>query len=195
MSEAAAGGSSAMPQKRNPVGSVVAGACARLVRGHAAVLTAAMSQEHERGIGGWHAEWAALSGALAFCGGAVSAARRSLDGLVVDAQRMREKPRADGRARSSPSAWRRARRGRSVARPHTSVVAAAARASSAGARRARRCSVTRASASTAQSSRSYSILRRISARPRHSSTERSRHTRRGEPTTEGRRDERGQARG
>jgi 3-carboxy-cis,cis-muconate cycloisomerase len=132
VSEATAGGSSAMPQKRNPVGSVVAGACARRVRGHVAVLTAAMSQEHERGIGGWHAEWAALSGALALCGGAVSAARRSLDGLVVDAQRMRANLALTGGAIVAERvAVRLAEEiGREAA--HEAVAAAAARASSAG---------------------------------------------------------------
>ncbi len=89
VAEADPGGSSAMPQKRNPVGAVLAGACARLARGHASVLAEGVVAEHERAIGAWHAEWSALSGALACTGGAAAAIRRSLDGLVVDTARMR----------------------------------------------------------------------------------------------------------
>ena len=89
VAEAEPGGSSAMPQKRNPVGAVLAGACARHVRGHASMLAESVVAEHERAIGAWHAEWGALSGALAYTGGAAAAIRRSLDGLVVDTARMR----------------------------------------------------------------------------------------------------------
>jgi 3-carboxy-cis,cis-muconate cycloisomerase len=86
--EADAGASSTMPQKRNPVGSALAVACARQVHAQAAVLIAALPQEHERALGGWHSEWPALSGALAYTGGAAAAAHRALDGLQVDAERM-----------------------------------------------------------------------------------------------------------
>jgi 3-carboxy-cis,cis-muconate cycloisomerase len=88
VAEADPGGSTAMPQKRNPVGAVLAGACARQVRGHASILAESVVAEHERPIGAWHAEWGALSGSLAFTGGAASAIHRSLDGLVVDSGRM-----------------------------------------------------------------------------------------------------------
>ena len=60
-----------------------------LVRGHASVLTAALVAEHERAGGAWRAEWEALSGALAAAGGAASALAGSLEGLQVDAARMR----------------------------------------------------------------------------------------------------------
>ena len=86
--EAAGGVSSTMPQKRNPVASILAIACARQVNGHTSVLLAALPQEHERAAGAWHSEWLALSGALAFAGGAVDAAGRALDGLEVRADRM-----------------------------------------------------------------------------------------------------------
>jgi 3-carboxy-cis,cis-muconate cycloisomerase len=89
------GVSSTMPQKRNPVGAVVALACAARVRGAAAVLLDSVVQEHERAAGAWHAEWHALSEALAATGGAAASLRRSLDGLEVDVDRMRSNIAAD----------------------------------------------------------------------------------------------------
>jgi 3-carboxy-cis,cis-muconate cycloisomerase len=83
------GGSSTLPQKRNPVGSTLARGCANLVSGYASVLSRTLIQEHERAAGAWHAEWEALSGALAFTGGAAAAIAEALDGLEVDAVRMR----------------------------------------------------------------------------------------------------------
>jgi 3-carboxy-cis,cis-muconate cycloisomerase len=88
VSEAAGGGSSTMPHKRNPVGAVLARACARLVHANAAVLTAG-EHEHERAAGAWQAEWTALSEALAHAGGAAAAARVALTGLEVHPDRMR----------------------------------------------------------------------------------------------------------
>ena len=74
VAEGAGGGSSTMPQKRNPIGSALTLACSRLVHANATVLAASLAQEHERGVGAWHAEWTALSSALALrgrrCGGA-----------------------------------------------------------------------------------------------------------------------------
>jgi 3-carboxy-cis,cis-muconate cycloisomerase len=87
--EAQAGASSTMPQKRNPVGSALAVACARQVHAQASVLTAALPQEHERALGAWHSEWPALRNVLAYTGGAAEGARRALDGLEVDTVRMR----------------------------------------------------------------------------------------------------------
>ena len=83
------GGSSAMPQKRNPVGATWARAGAELARGHASVLIGAAAVEHERGAGAWQAEGDALSGALATTGGAAAALAGALDVLEVDAKRMR----------------------------------------------------------------------------------------------------------
>ncbi len=84
------GGSSTLPHKRNPVGSVCAIACARRVRGEASILLGAMAQAHERAAGAWQAEWEALGGALAYTGGAAAAVREVLDGLEVRPERMRE---------------------------------------------------------------------------------------------------------
>ena len=85
---AGAGPSSAMPQKRNPVDAALAVACARRAEAAAGLLTGALVQEHERAFGSWQAEWGALSEALAYCGGAAAAARRALETVEVDSDRM-----------------------------------------------------------------------------------------------------------
>src|SRR5439155_15995345 len=95
VAEAVRGRSSTMPQKRNPVGSTLARACALQVEGHASVLTGGLAHELERAAGGWHAEWDALSGALALTGGAAAAIRGVLEGLEVDEKRLRENLRGE----------------------------------------------------------------------------------------------------
>ena len=94
--EASGGRSSTMPQKRNPVRSTVAVACARLANAHAGVLLGGLAHEHERAVGGWHAEWEALSGALAFSGGAAAAAADAVASLEVDTGRMHANLEASG---------------------------------------------------------------------------------------------------
>jgi 3-carboxy-cis,cis-muconate cycloisomerase len=89
VAERASGGSSTMPNKQNPISAVLAVACERHARASCAVLLESLVAEHERAAGAWHAEWQATSTALAATGGAVAAVARSLDGLRVDAARMR----------------------------------------------------------------------------------------------------------
>jgi 3-carboxy-cis,cis-muconate cycloisomerase len=84
------GGSSAMPHKRNPVGSVVAQAAALRVPGLVAVMLSAMLQEHERGVGGWHAEWETLPQIVLLTAGALHQTVAMVGGLEVDAARMRK---------------------------------------------------------------------------------------------------------
>jgi 3-carboxy-cis,cis-muconate cycloisomerase len=90
------GGSSAMPHKRNPVAAVAVLACATRVPGLVATVLAAMVQEHERAAGAWHAEWEPLTGLLRLVGSAASWTRELLDGLEVDAGRMRANLDAGG---------------------------------------------------------------------------------------------------
>jgi 3-carboxy-cis,cis-muconate cycloisomerase len=97
-SEPPGGVSSTMPQKQNPVRSTVAVACARQAVGHASVLLGGGGREHERGVGGWHAEWDALSGALAMTGAAAANLAEAVDGLRVDTERMRRNLDAGGGA-------------------------------------------------------------------------------------------------
>lgn len=87
--EGQAGGSSTLPHKRNPVRSTLARACARLASGHTAMLSSALVHEHERAAGAWHAEWVALSGALAYTGGAAAAIGDAVETLEIDVERMR----------------------------------------------------------------------------------------------------------
>jgi 3-carboxy-cis,cis-muconate cycloisomerase len=94
--ETASGGSTAMPHKRNPVAAVAALACSSQAPGLAASLLAAMIQEHERAAGAWHAEWKPFSDLLLVTGSAAAWLRTSLDGLEVDAARMRTNLGATG---------------------------------------------------------------------------------------------------
>jgi len=84
------GGSSAMPQKRNPVDATFALAAARLAMGAVPVVLSGMAQEQERAVGGWQAEWEALPDLFLATASAVERVRQALDGLEVDAVRMRE---------------------------------------------------------------------------------------------------------
>ena len=84
------GGSSAMPQKRNPVDTTVALAAARLAIGVVPVILSAMSQEHERAVGGWQAEWAAIPALFRYTAKAVEGIGAAAGHLEVDTGRMRE---------------------------------------------------------------------------------------------------------
>lgn len=83
------GASSTMPQKRNPVGASVALAAAVRVPGLVATMLAAMPLEHERGLGGWQAEWETLPEILRLAAGALWQMIQVAEGLELDANRMR----------------------------------------------------------------------------------------------------------
>jgi 3-carboxy-cis,cis-muconate cycloisomerase len=94
--EARAGGSSTMPHKRNPIGASVAIAAAVRAPGLVATLLAAMPQEHERGLGGWQAEWEVLPELVIVAAGAARAIAGALETLQVDPARMRANLEAAG---------------------------------------------------------------------------------------------------
>ena len=92
----ARGGSSAMPNKQNPVAAVAILGCAKRAPGLLATLAAAGEQEHQRAAGAWHAEWEPLADLLTLTGSAASWAADLLGGLIVDPVRMSANLRAAG---------------------------------------------------------------------------------------------------
>ncbi len=82
------GGSSAMPQKRNPVDATTASAAARLALGLVPTILSAMAQEHERAVGGWQAEWAAIPNLFRYTAAAIAHTRSALADLRIDPDRM-----------------------------------------------------------------------------------------------------------
>jgi 3-carboxy-cis,cis-muconate cycloisomerase len=85
----AGGSSSAMPNKRNPAGSALVLAAATRVPSLVASFLSGMAQENERGAGGWQAEWTTVSQTIQATGSAASTLSQVINGLSVDAVRMR----------------------------------------------------------------------------------------------------------
>ena len=83
------GGSSTMPNKRNPTACVLTLAAAHRVPGLVASFLSAMLQEHERGVGGWQAEWPVVAGVIQSTGVAAASMAEVAEGLSVDTQKMR----------------------------------------------------------------------------------------------------------
>jgi 3-carboxy-cis,cis-muconate cycloisomerase len=83
------GSSSTMPQKRNPISCEYIVAAAKVVRGHVGLMLDAMLADHERATGPWQLEWVAIPEAFLAASGALRQSRFMLEGLVVDAGRMR----------------------------------------------------------------------------------------------------------
>jgi 3-carboxy-cis,cis-muconate cycloisomerase len=82
------GGSSTLPQKQNPVGCAAILAAAARIPGLLATLFAAMPQEHERGLGGWQAEWDTLPEVCLLAESALKHAVQVIEGLSLDPGRM-----------------------------------------------------------------------------------------------------------
>jgi len=89
-SGAGRGGSSAMPQKKNPVAAMTAIAAAIRAPHHAAAVLAAMAPAHERGLGEWQAEIAEWPSLFLETHGALVALGDACDQLEVDTARMRD---------------------------------------------------------------------------------------------------------
>jgi 3-carboxy-cis,cis-muconate cycloisomerase len=83
------GGSSAMPQKRNPVDATRALGASRLAMGVVPVILAALVQEQERAVGGWQSEWVAIPDLFRFTAGAVDGVKSVVVDLQIDPARMR----------------------------------------------------------------------------------------------------------
>lgn len=82
-------GSITMPHKRNPEISEHLDTLARIVRADAGVAVEGMVALHERDGRGWKAEWLVLPEACQLTGAASGFTARLLEGLRVDADRMR----------------------------------------------------------------------------------------------------------
>jgi 3-carboxy-cis,cis-muconate cycloisomerase len=83
------GGSSTMPQKRNPVAAEYIIAAARGVHAQVPLMLAAMTQDHERAAGPWQSEALALPQSFVLCAGALAHALAIAEGMTIDAARMR----------------------------------------------------------------------------------------------------------
>ena len=83
------GGSSTMPQKRNPIASEYILAATRAVHALAPVMLGSMIADHERATGPWQSEALALPQCVALTAGALAHARSIAEGMTVDTARMR----------------------------------------------------------------------------------------------------------
>ncbi len=84
------GGSSTMPHKQNPVGSVVTLASNQRVASNVAAFLSCMAQEHERAAGAWQAEWPIIGAVMQGTGLAAASMAKVAQGMTVDEERMRE---------------------------------------------------------------------------------------------------------
>jgi len=83
------GGSSTMPHKRNPSGCASVLAAATRVPGLVGTFLSGMVQEHERAVGGWHAEWPVVASIVQATGAATVAMADAIAGLTVYPDAMR----------------------------------------------------------------------------------------------------------
>ena len=90
------GGSSTMPHKQNPIACSLTLAAAHRVPGLVAAFLSSMIQEHERGVGGWQAEWPILADVVQAAGLAVASMAEVAEGMTVDPARMRANIEATG---------------------------------------------------------------------------------------------------
>ena len=82
------GASSTMPHKRNPIGCAAALSAAIRVPGLVSTMLSAMPQEHERGLGGWQAEWETLPEIATLTFSALNHMTAVIAGLEIKADRM-----------------------------------------------------------------------------------------------------------
>ena len=87
--ETGRGGSSTMPQKRNPIACPIIIAIGNRLREHVGSQLGAMIQEHERGVGAMPIEWMVIPETFMLTAGSLKQAVSILDDLTVDGARMR----------------------------------------------------------------------------------------------------------
>lgn len=88
LAEGGAGGSSAMPHKRNPVRSALLRAAGIRAPGLLSTVYSASLQENERATGAWHAEWQPLTDLVRLGRGSAQRVGELLAGLEVDTEAM-----------------------------------------------------------------------------------------------------------
>ena len=83
------GEAAGLPHKRSPNTAAVGIAAATIAPNLLATIIAGQVQEHERGLGGWQAQWHAIPALLLVTSGALAAVAELAQGLETDADRMR----------------------------------------------------------------------------------------------------------
>jgi 3-carboxy-cis,cis-muconate cycloisomerase len=78
-----------LPHKRSPITAGIAITAATIAPNLLATVIAGQMQEHERGLGGWQAQWHAIPSLLLVTSGAVAAIADVAQGLEIDPERMR----------------------------------------------------------------------------------------------------------
>jgi adenylosuccinate lyase/3-carboxy-cis,cis-muconate cycloisomerase len=125
-------GSSTMPQKRNPMICEYVIASARLLRGPAGVLEASSAHAGERDMGAWAPEWIAVPEAMILTAGLLDKLAHVLEGLVVDAERMRRNLDLTDGAIMAEAVMMALARSIGHERAHEAVSAASRRAAASG---------------------------------------------------------------
>jgi 3-carboxy-cis,cis-muconate cycloisomerase len=87
--QAGRGGSSTMPQKRNPIASEYVIAAARGAQALVPLMLGTLAQDHERATGPWQSEQLALPQIFVLTSGALAHATTLAEGMTVDVARMR----------------------------------------------------------------------------------------------------------
>jgi len=84
------GGSSTMPHKQNPVACAAILGSTVQVPGFVSTIFATQSQDHQRGLGSWHAEWKTLPAIIRLTAGALHHLAALAPKLQINSARMRE---------------------------------------------------------------------------------------------------------
>jgi 3-carboxy-cis,cis-muconate cycloisomerase len=95
-SDSSRGGSSAIPQKRNPVDATLTTAAARLAIGDVTAILNSMAHAHERAPGEWQAEWEAIANLFSHTASAVNHVQTAIKNLVVNDSNMRTNLNSSG---------------------------------------------------------------------------------------------------
>src|SRR5688500_19866353 len=80
-----------MTHKRYPAGCALVLAASARLPGLVSTFLTAMVQEHERGVGGWHAEWPVIAAAVQTTGVAAATLADVVQGLEIDTARIDRK--------------------------------------------------------------------------------------------------------